>query len=201
MTYTLKRYQSYEEYLNDDDLSNERNHRLLDTGEVIEAASEDGVNTAIMNAFMIALLKVQGIRFLQFFRNGNQELQVKPVGDRWVNRKPDLLVLRPEHLTLVNKAMFFDMPPPEFVAEVVSPGNESSDNYKRDYVWKREQYEWWQIPEYWIIDPGRAKVTVLTLSEGVYKEAVCEGTEIIPSVVFPLLKVTAEAVLTGSAVT
>ena len=198
MTYTLKRYKSYEDYLNDEDLSNEINYRLLDTGEVIEVASENNLNVAIIYALIVAMQTVRGISFLQYVRNGNQEMQVPPVGDRWVNRKPDLLVLRPEHLDLLGKALFFEMPPPLFVAEVVSPGSESSDNYRRDYVWKREQYEWWQIPEYWIIDPHKGMVTVLTLVDGTYQEAVYRGDRVIKSVTFPQMAIAPDKLLTGT---
>ncbi len=63
------------------------------------------------------------------------------------------------------------MKPPLFVAETVSPGGENSSNYKRDYVWKRQQYEEWCIPEYWIVDRHRAKITVLVLVDGRYQES------------------------------
>ena len=199
MTYTLKRYQSYEDYLNAEELSDERDYRLLDTGEVIELASEESINRLIAYALIFAIQLVQGMSIVRLLRRGDQEIQVKPTGDRWVNRKPDLMLLAPEHLDLIDKAIVFGQPPPEFVAEIVSPGSESSDNYKRDYVWKREQYEWWQIPEYWIIDPHRAKVTVLTLEDNVYTETAYQGSQTISSKVFPLLtKVSAESVLSGT---
>ncbi|MEL6881514.1 MAG: Uma2 family endonuclease, partial [Cyanobacteria bacterium J06607_10] len=122
---------------------------------------------------------------------------VKPAADKCVNRKPDFMVLRPEHLADARQAIFFDMPAPDFVAETVSPGSESSENYKRDYIWKREQYEWWKIPEYWIIDPHRDKVTVLNLVDGRYQETVFTGTQLINSVTYPNLQITAEALLNG----
>ena len=207
MTYTLKRYRSYEDYLNAEELSAEKDYRLLDTGEIVELASEESINRLIAYALMTFVIEAQGLQLLRLLRRGDQELQVNPVGDRWVNRKPDLMLLKPEHLDIIDKAIVFEMPPPAFVAEIVSPGGKSSDNYKRDYVWKREQYEWWQIPEYWIIDPGRQMVTVLTLRADedllekacVYKEVVYQGGEIIESAAFPLLKVTAESVLSGTA--
>ena len=198
MTYTLKRYQSYEEYLNAEELVEEKDYRLLDTGDVIELASEERFNRMLAYALIIALQKTQGISFLQYVCRGDQELQMKPVGDRWVNRKPDVMILSPEHLGLIDKAIVFDMPSPRFVAEIVSPGNESTVNYQRDYVWKREQYEWWQIPEYWIIDPHRAQVTVLTLVNQVYQEAVYRGSSPITSTVFPSLSLTADKVLAGT---
>lgn len=89
------------------------------------------------------------------------------------------------------------MPVPLFVAEVVSPGSESSDNYLRDYMWKRQQYEWWQIPEYWIIDPHRGQVSVLTLTEGTYQATIYQGQDTLNSITFSTLNLTAEALLSG----
>ncbi len=96
-----------------------------------------------------------------------------------MNRKPDVMVLQPEHRELFKtgkySAIRFGMPAPAFVAELVSPGKESSTNYKRDYIWKRQQYEWWGIPEYWIVDRHRAQITILRLVNGVYEETVYTG--------------------------
>ncbi|MGB3296467.1 MAG: Uma2 family endonuclease [Phormidesmis sp.] len=197
MTYTLPRYQSYQEYLDDDQLHPEGNYRLLSTGEVIEVSSEDDENLWLANLVMAAILEVQGLSFIKLIRNGNKELQVTPVGDRWVNRKPDLLVMRPEHLTESRQAIKFGAPAPLFVAEIVSRGSETSDNYLRDYVWKRQQYRAWQIPEYWIVDPHRQQVTVLTLVNQTYRETVYRDQSKIVSTVFPSLKLTVGALLTG----
>ncbi len=144
------------------------------------------------------LFQIEGGIYAERLRNGNREIQVNPVGDRWVNRKPDLMVLQPEHLDTVKQAILLDMLPPLFVAEVVSPGSENSDNYLRDYVWKRQQYEELGIPEYWIIDPHREKVTVLTLVEERYeREAIYRASEQIVSTVFPTLKISVQSLLKG----
>jgi Uma2 family endonuclease len=87
--------------------------------------------------------------------------------------------------------------PPRFVVEVVSPGNTDSENYQRDYLWKRQQYQDWGIPEYWIIDPQRAQVTVLVLVGGIYQEKVYRGDAQICSVEFPELIVTTDELLNG----
>jgi len=197
MTYTLKRYQTFEEYLDTEELREEGNYRLLSTGEVIELATESELNRIITLALIGTILEIKGLPFLPFICNGNKDLQVHPVGDKWVNRKPDIMVLTPAHLTEAKQAIFLDAPPPAFVAEIVSPGGESSDSYMRDYVWKREQYEWWQILEYWIIDPHRKKVTVLTLIEGTYREVVYVGESDIRSTTFPNIGLTAKQLITG----
>ncbi|MEL6489429.1 MAG: Uma2 family endonuclease [Cyanobacteria bacterium J06621_3] len=184
MTYTLRRYQSYQEYLDDDQLQPECDYRLLSTGELVKVSGEDDGNLWLASYLFALLLKVHGFSFFQLIRKGNKELQVHPVGDRRVNHKPDLLVMHPDHLQNAKQAITLGMSPPRFVAEVVSPGNESSDNYLRDYVWKRQQYEEWQIPEYWIIDPHREQLTVLILTNGRYQEMVYKGSA---DVVSPIL--------------
>ncbi len=196
MTYTLPRYRSYQDYLDDEQLYGEKDYRLLSTGEVIEVASEDELNRIIAYTLIEAFLKAYGVSFIRRIRRGDKELQVQPVGDRWVNRKPDLMVMQPEHLEITRKAIFFDMPAPAFVAEVVSPGSKSSISYQRDYVWKRQQYEWWQIPEYWIIDPHRGQIMVLTLANKTYQEAIYQGGDEIISAAFPLLHLSVDALLT-----
>lgn len=198
MTYAVsRRYKSYQDYLNDDQLSPEGNYRLLDTGELIEVSSEDDVNLRIAIKLLIFLSQLGGEAVADRIRNGNKEIQVRPVGDQQVNRKPDLMVMQPEHLERARQAILLGMTPPLFVAEVVSPGPESSANYQRDYVWKRQQYQEWRIPEYWIIDPHREQVTVLTLVNETYREIVYQGDSQIESVVFPEFREVAKAVLTG----
>ena len=197
MTYTLPRYQSYQEYLDDDRLHHENNYRLLSTGEVIEVSSEDDENLWLANILIAAILSVQGLSFIELIRNGNKEIQVSPMGDKRVNRKPDLLVMQPDHLQTAKQAIKLGMSAPAFVAEVVSPGSESSDNYLRDYVWKRQQYQAWQIPEYWIVDPHRQQVTVLTLVDAEYQEMVYRDQCEIVSATFPALKLTVRALLAG----
>ena len=195
MTYIQTRYKSYQDYLDDESLSTEIDHRLLSTGELIEVASEDDVNLWIAARLMALIFRLDGGAFIDRTRNGNKELQVRPVEDKWVNRKPDVMVMQPEHLEIARKSILIDMVPPLFVAEVVSVGGKNTANYKRDYVWKRQQYAELGIPEYWIIDPHRNKVTVLLLASGSYEEKVYVDGEQIESQVFPTLAVTADDLL------
>ncbi|MEM8502659.1 MAG: Uma2 family endonuclease [Cyanobacteria bacterium P01_D01_bin.1] len=191
MTYTVARYQNYQDYIDNCTLS-DGDYRLLSTGEVIRLPPEDDSNLVWAFELKLLLAAVPGLRKL--IRGNDTELEVHPVGDRWMNRKPDVMVLQPEHRELFEvgkySAVRFGMPAPAFVAELVSPGSESSTNYKRDYIWKRQQYEWWGIPEYWIVDRHRAKVTVLLLIDGIYQETVYTGEMTIRSASFPTLVVT-----------
>lgn len=173
MTFTRTRYKTYAEYLNAD-LNPEGNFRLLSSGEIVELPPEDERNISIADELAFTLKQLVSSKRL--VKISATELQVHPVGDTRVNRKPDIVVLRPAHIELMgelNKStILFGMPAPVFVAEVVSPGGPTSENYRRDYDWKRVQYERWNIPEYWIIDRHRAQVTVLILKDGQYVETV-----------------------------
>ena len=198
MSYTAVRYKDYREYLASDRLP-DGHFRLLSNGEVIEVPPEDEENYFIADEFAELLKRLLQNRRL--VKSSSTELQVQPVGDRRVNREPDLLVLRPEHLELMaeikKNAILFGMPAPLFVAEVVSPGNESSANYRRDYEWKRQQYEWWEIPEYWIIDRHRQQVMVLVLKDGSYEETLYRNSEVVRSSIFPALQLAADRLISG----
>ena len=120
-------------------------------------------------------------------------IKLKP--DYAENRFPDLVILRPEHLELTRRKLTFtkDMPPPELVVEVVSPGKV---NRARDYQTKREQYAARGIPEYWIVDPQAQVVMVLQLEAGAYIEVgQFRKQERIISPTIPTLELTAEQVL------
>lgn len=110
-------------------------------------------------------------------------------------RYPDLIVLRPEHLELTKRraTITLQMPPLQLIAEVVSPGQ---TNETRDYTAKREQYELIQVPEYWLINPTRQTVTILSLKNTQYDEiGVFQGDERITSPAFEMLQLSAQQLL------
>ena len=88
------------------------------------------------------------------------------------------------------KTAILESPPP-LVIEVVSP-----ESVKRDYRYKRSEYAVLEIPEYWIVDPLEAKVTVLLLVEGLYEQTEFKESEQIISQTFSELTLTVEQVLT-----
>lgn len=199
MTYTAEtRYKTYAQYLSSD-LEADGNFRLQDNGEVVELPPEDESNVR-MASELVYLLK-QVVKPRELVRSASTEIQVHPIGDRRVNRVPDVLVLQPAHIELLSatksSAILFEMPPPAFVGEIVSPGGPSSDNYRRDYEWKRQQYEQWQIPEYWIVDHHRGQVAALTLTNNTYQEQVYYKGDSIKSVVFPMFEMSINQVLAG----
>ena len=110
-------------------------------------------------------------------------------------RLPDLIILTEELLAAIGgrrATITSDMPSPALVVEVVSPGKPNKD---RDYRYKRAEYAARGIMEYWIVDPQRSKVTVLSLVDGLYEEAVFEGTQPIISTVLPNFHASATEVL------
>ncbi|NER95178.1 MAG: Uma2 family endonuclease [Symploca sp. SIO1B1] len=181
---------TFEQYLQYDD-GTDNCYELWD-GELIPVPPESEENGWIVEWLrdeFVQSIKRRLVKILPY------ELQV--LGNPQ-NRFPDLVVLREEHIKLTKKrrTITLDMPPPQLVVEVVSPyRNQKDDNYKRDYIKKREQYEKRGIPEYWIIDPQARVVIVLLLVNGSYQETEFSGNQQIVSQTFPQLGLTAAQIL------
>ncbi len=162
----------------------------LTNGELIEMPPESDENVIIARAMDRALSDLVGFR-----RVRTHQLALEMPGQP-KNRFPDITVLLPGHLDQLKasgqSAIRLDMQPPMLVVEVVSPG---ADNRRRDYIDKRNQYEWRGIPEYWIVDPIKQQVTVLSLTTDGYQEAVFVGDEVVGSQTLPDWPLTAAEML------
>lgn len=78
--------------------------------------------------------------------------------------EPDILFVSNQNLGRVKREAIDG--PADLAVEIVSP-----DSVERDYYKKRNQYEQFGIPEYWIIDEEEQKITLLRLdSKGKYRE-------------------------------
>ncbi|MEQ9000541.1 MAG: Uma2 family endonuclease [Coleofasciculus sp. B1-GNL1-01] len=178
-----------EEYLNYDDGTDTR-YELVN-GELVVMPPESDLNQRIA-IFLLIYLSQQGIPAYRL-RVGT-EMVVS--GSRATTRLPDLMVLSEELATALEGAsrstVTLDMPPPELVVEVVSPGKKGID---RDYRYKRSEYAARGIAEYWIVDPIEGRVTVLEWVEGLYEERVFQGNERIVSPLLPDLDLTCERVM------
>lgn len=103
-------------------------------------------------------------------RRLNLDWAVRPgtIGVRTMELKtrfPDLSIITAEQRQAIRlKAAVLESPPLLVVAVV------SLESVKRDYHYKRSEYAVLEIPEYWIVDPLEAKVTVLLLVEGLHEE-------------------------------
>jgi Uma2 family endonuclease len=77
--------------------------------------------------------------------------------------EPDIAFVRTENMERVARGGVEG--PADLVVEIVSP-----DSVERDYYLKRELYEEFGIPEYWIIDEMDLSVTQLRLTQKKYRE-------------------------------
>lgn len=184
---------TFAEYLEYEDGTD--NHYELVNGELVKVPPESE-----LNGWIATWLRDEFVQFIKrrLVRVNAYEIQV--LGNTQ-NRYPDLVVLRNEHLELTKKrqTITLEMPPPQLVAEVVSPyKNYNDENYRRDYVDKVEQYQARGIPEYWIIDPQQELVTVLLLKDGSYEKQEFRGDERIISEIFPELGLSAAQVVRAS---
>ena len=195
MTQAKPRFRTFEEYLSYDDGS-DRRYELVD-GELVEMPPESEPNNAIAQELFWLLASAQVImrRLIKIYACQIQ-VPVLQSGDA-ANRFPDLVILREEHLSLTQLQLTIrlEMPPPQLIVEVVSPGDENTKNYQRDYTRKRDQYAARGIPEYWLIDPNRSVVIVLTLKDGAYQAREFRGCDRVASPTFPGLQLTAEQIL------
>jgi Uma2 family endonuclease len=183
-----------EAYLAYDDGTDTR-YELVD-GKLFPVLTESTLNTQIA-VFLIQTAFEIGIPPYRIGIKHTIELPSQFV----TVREPDLIIhsevsisalkdLEPACLKLLE-------PNPLLVVEVVSSGDEASDNYQRDYVQKRSGYAARGIPEYWLIDPDRAWVKVGTLVDGVYEFQDFTGKQVIQSSTFPELPLTAVQILTA----
>jgi len=170
---------SLEEFFDYDDGTDTRYE--LEDGKLRSMPSESDINQRIAS-FLFAYFLQLGIPFYRL-RIG---IEVAVSGRRATVRLPDFTILSEELAQEMEGAKrsiaLLDMPPPQLVVEVVSPGKE---NKTRDYRYKRSQYQSRGVDEYWIVDPIQGKVTVLTLVEGLYAEKTFTAEEAIVSSLLP----------------
>ncbi|NJL21983.1 MAG: Uma2 family endonuclease [Leptolyngbyaceae cyanobacterium SM1_3_5] len=183
---------TFEEYLAYDDGTDTR-YELVD-GELIALPPESRRNHRIASFLFEAFLKL-GIPS-SLLTIGVQIAVVSPKASA---RQPDLVVLSEECAVALegvdSDLITAAMPNPSLVVEVVSPGEPGDDNYDRDYIEKPKEYAQRDIPEYWIVDPIRAVVSVLTLKGRSYKTTEFRGSDRIQSEQFKQLELTAQQIL------
>jgi Uma2 family endonuclease len=196
MTVATAKRMSLEEYLTYDD-GTETCYELVD-GVLVEMGAESTINTLIAGFLFGVFIKLGMPTILIGFK---QKIEVE---SNYVSaRDPDLIVHTEESFAAIEglseACLKLNDSNPLIVIEVVSPGTESTDNYKRDYERKPKEYAARGIPEYWIVDPApdRAIVKVGTLVNGLYQFQDFTGNQPIGSPTFPGLVLTAAQVLTA----
>ncbi len=185
-------FKSFEEYLSADPSDLPEGRFEYWNGELVPVMAESGFNALLANCLFMLLVNA-GVP-IAILRPHSCEVEV-PGTPR--TRFPDLTVLEEIHVPLIalRERVTRDMAPPRLLVEVVSPGDEKSDNYQRDYVQKVRQYAAIGVPEYWLIDPDRAVVLVGMLMDGEYQFQEFRGDAPICSPTFPGLNLTAAQVL------
>ena len=111
---------------------------------------------------------------------------------KFQHRVPDLVIMRAESITPM-----FMTDPPVLAVEVASPRTRLYDRGR-----KREVYERFGIPSYWIVDVGQEEpsLTVFDLRRGKYTQTarVAAGEAFPAAKPFPVTIVPADLVATGS---
>ena len=191
MTVATDRRMTLKEFLTYDD-GTDRRYELVD-GVLVEMGAESRGNVKI-SLFLIQIF-LQNLTYDQLGIKEKIEVRSSYV----TARDPDLIVHSEDSAAAVEgrkeACLFLNEPNPRLVIEVVSPGTESTDNYKRDYVQKSSEYADRGIPEMWLIDSSRAWIKVGTLTDGAYQFVTFMGDDPIVSPTFPELKLTVEQVL------
>jgi Uma2 family endonuclease len=192
MTIATARRMSLEEYLTYDDGTDTRYE--LEDGVLVEMGAESTINTLIAGFLFGVFIKLGMPTILIGFK---QKIQVTSA---YVSaRDPDLIIHTEESFAAIDglseACLKLYAPNPMIAIEVVSPGTETTKNYKRDYERKPSEYAARGIPEMWQIDPEREWVKVGTLVDGAYEFKTFTGKDAIVSPSFPGLKVTAIEVL------
>lgn len=182
-----KTQMTFEEYLYYDGGTDK--HYEFVGGELVEMPPEDRINSKIALFLLTKLLEIFPEERLCY-----KDTEIEVTGAMAQTRLPDLMLLS-EELALIlgdgRGTITRDMPPPDLIVEIVSPG---LTNEQRDYRYKRSEYAARGVPEYWAVHPEAEKVTVFTLENGFYEEAVYTEEMVIQSR-FEVLRLTVEQVL------
>lgn len=191
MTAATERRMSLAEFLSYDDGTDQR-YELVN-GVLVEMGAESRANIKIALFLIQAFLQIVG-----YDRLGIKE-KVE-VSSRFVTaRDPDLIVHSEASAAAVagrsEACLKLYDPNPLLVVEVVSPGDERSDNYQRDYVQKPKEYAARGVAEYWIVDPERAVIRVGCLAGDAYEYSDFRGEDVITSPAFPDWTLAAVAIL------
>ena len=188
MAQVTKSRLSFEEYLSCDDGTDQ--HYEFEDGKLVEMPPESPLNSRIARFLFAVLLKAFSEELIC-----HKDTEIAVLGTQVQTRLPDLMLLSEQLAEILNSTnrgtIALEMPPPELIVEVVSPG---LTNQNRDYRFKRSEYAARGVLEYWAIDPEENKVTLFSWVEGFYESAVYRDEMIIPSRI-EVLRLTAKQVL------
>ncbi len=184
MVSTATQRLTFEEYLAYDD-GTDHHYELVD-GQLIlmnPPRVEHFLITKFLEQQLDAEIQRLSLPWLTFRESGVRTGYAK-------SRLTDLCVVeQAQAKELLRQSAVFQTAP-RLIVEVISP-----DSVARDYRYKRSEYAALEVPEYWIVDPLEAKLTLLVWEEGWYEETVLTGAQAIASPTFPDVSLTVEAIL------
>lgn len=178
---TIPRKMTLEEYLTYDDGTDQRYE--LDEGYLILLPPATGRHEFIAGLLLTYFSQAIQQQGLDLYASANGvEFLTRPQQPR----KPDICLISRQQAQAIWGVSAILSTPPVLAVEVVSP-----ESVKRDYQTKLLEYAQAGVPEYWIVDPLQAKVTVLSLREENYLAQEFMGEQIVRSQLFPnwLIKV------------
>jgi len=186
----VERRMTLEEYLDYDD-GTDVCYELVD-GILVEMGAENPTNNVIAS-FLFSIFLGMGIPYYRLII-GHQV----GVGEA-SSRQPDFMVHTEDSLaaTLADRILLPRQPNPMLVVEVVSNSKSDKESRERDYVDKRSEYAARSIPEYWIIDPVKEVVLILSLQVDRYVDRVLVGDDKVVSPTFLGLNLTAVQILSA----
>ncbi|MEC4814179.1 MAG: Uma2 family endonuclease [Scytonema sp. PMC 1069.18] len=188
MTQTTKTPMTFEEYLRYDD-GTDKKYEFVG-GKLVEMPPESPLNSRI--SFFLAL---QFAKLVLEEQICHKDTEIAVSGSQVQTRLPDIMILSEELAAILGQTnrgtIELEMPPPELIIEVVSPGR---TNEERDYRFKRSEYAARGVSEYWVINPQERKITVYKLVAGFYEEEEYTGNTLIQSR-FTALRLTTEQIL------
>jgi Uma2 family endonuclease len=186
---------TFEEYLTYDDGTDNR-YELVD-GELVmvplPTADHSDVIDLLSNTFKAKISRIKSPWIVK--RDVGVYTGINLATGKERSRTPDLCVITQAQwasLKADKTSSAVLRTPPLLAVEVVSPGSQ-----KTDYESKEEEYMSVGIPEYWIVDLLKSKVSVLLLNDEHYSRSEFRGSEQIISQTFPNLAMTAKQVLSA----
>lgn len=193
MTIAAQKRMTLQEFLTYNDGT--ENCYELEDGVLVEMGAESPINTWIA-IFLVQCFTKLGLEATRF--GIKQLIQVE--SPYATARDPDLIIHSEDSATALDDGrkeacLRLGEPNPLLVIEIVSSGQKSSDNYKRDYDRKPQEYAKRGIPEMWQVDVARAWVRVGTLKDATYEFSTFQGNGVVVSSAFPALQLTAGEIL------
>jgi Uma2 family endonuclease len=104
--------------------------------------------------------------------------------------QPDLVYVSNENKQVLSEEELVIVGTPDLVVEILSPGTA-----KRDKTLKKEIYESFGVPEYWLVDPLYKTIEVYTLQNNRYALfAIFDTTDTLKSPLLPDLEIALQTI-------